>query len=555
MRSTISVWISAAVLLFSLSAQGQELQRTDVDLPISKTAKKKGMYVATTLDAEDNITTYISYDLKKKQLGFDAIRVSPSGELIGVESEVYEGGEINSKYNITIPSTSTISYPNGDQNALRLVTASGVLGSMKIEKGYWEPSYATSVEYGEYYTSYTSVFRGFKFKEDETFKSGNKINIIATHVRPEENIAWNYMIVQGAFKIGTVGFLSTNGSIAYVGKDVQLYKEGKYSSNVLSTGKFDGPSREFTNQNQVVLDYNFSKAVDGWANNGDRSVLLAPLNAPTSSKELNQYQAKGTPYLTFITFDLNGDVDQNITFEGKSVRGNFGIFGMDDANYMIGSVNGDHDGYYRADVGKPSHLEIVRFANNEITHQTVYSYDELESNVITPGGKKAKLKFKDIKFFSYIKAPNGDILAFAADRKSYIIFQLSASTGELQALYLLEKGDMEETYDVGLQSVEVDGKMYLLFRQQNGAIAQGLSKGVSRGAGYMKNINFSRVDDMMTFGKLYLFDPSAKQLSEEIDFMDEVILGEEPMFVGDDNKLILPLRDFKRRYSMAVISF
>ena len=44
------------VLFFCISSFGQELQRTDVDLPISKTAKKKGMYVATTLDAENNIT-------------------------------------------------------------------------------------------------------------------------------------------------------------------------------------------------------------------------------------------------------------------------------------------------------------------------------------------------------------------------------------------------------------------------------------------------------------------------------------------------------------------
>ena len=555
MTSTISLWISSTMLIIGTSSFGQELQRTDIDLPISKTAKKKGMYVATTLDAEDNITTYISYDLKKKQLGYDAIRFSKSGELVSTDNVVYEGGDIDAKDNISIPSSSTISYPNGDQNALRLVTASGVLGSMKIEKGYWEPSYATSVEYGAYYTTYTSVFRGFKFKEDETFKSGNKINIISSHVRPEENIALNYMIVQGAFKIGTVGFLSTNGSIAYVGKDVQLYKEGKYSSNVLSTGRFDGSTKEFNNQKQVVLDYNFSKAVDGYAANGDRAVLLAPLNAPTSSSELNKYQAKGTPYLTYITFDLDGDVDQNITFQGKSVRGNFGVFGMDDANYMIGSVNADHNKYYRFDVGKPTHLEIVRFADNALTHQNVYSYEEIGDKLIAPGGGKVKMKFKDIKFFSSLKAPNGDLLIFAAGPKQYMMFQITPSNGELVALYYLEKGDMEETFDVGLQSVEVDDKMYLLFRQQNGGIAQGLSKSVSRGAGYMKNVNFSRVDDMMTFGKLYLFDPEAKQISEEIDFMDKVILGEEPMFLGSDNKLILPLRDFKRRYSMAVIDF
>lgn len=555
MRRTLAVWISGALVFLCFSTKAQELQRTNVDLPISKTAKKKGMYVATSLDSENNINTFISYDLKKKQLGFDAISVSPAGDLLGVESVVYEGGDVDSKYNVTIPSSSTVSYPNGDKNALRLVTASGILGSMKIEKGHFEPVYATSVEYGEYYTSYTSVFRGFKFQEDETFKSGTKINIISTHVAPEQSIERNYTIVNGVFKIGTVGFISTNGSVAFAGKDVQLYKEGKYSSNVLSTGRFDGPTQEFTNEKQLVLDYNFSLAVEGFAANGDRAILLAPLNAPTTSAELNQYQAKGTPYLTFVSFDLNGDVDQNVTYQGKSVRGNFGVFGFDDANFVISSVDGDHDGYYRADVGKPSHLEIVRISNNKLTHQNTYSYEEIEGKVVTPGGKKAKFKFKDINFYEYLKAPNGDLLAIASGPKEYLVFQIDAATGSLKSVYFMEKGEVEETYDIGVQSVAAGDELYILFRQQNGAIAQGLKKNISRGAGYMKNVNFSMVDDMMSFGKLVVINTAKQTCSDELDFIDEVILGEEPMFLGSDNKLILPVRDFKRRYSMAVISF
>ncbi len=555
MKSKFSVLISGVLVFCVLHSSGQKLNRTDVDLPISKTAKKKGMYVATSLDADNNVTTYISYDLKKKQLGFDVLKVSPAGEFLGIDSEIYEGGDIDSKYNITIPSSTTISYPNGDKNALRLVTASGVLGSMKIEKGTFEPQYATSTNYGPYVTTYASVFKGFKFKEDETFKSGSKVNIISTHVKPKENITINHNIIVGVFKVGTEGFLSTNGSIAYVGKDVQLYKEGKYSSNVLSTGRFDGPSKEFTNQKQVVFDYNFTKAVDGYATNGDRAVLLAPLNAPTSSSEMNKYQAKGVPYLSYVTFDLNGDVDQNITFQGKSVRGNFGVFGFDNTNFMISSVNGDHDKYYRFDVGKPTHLEIVRFEDNKLTHQNVYSYDDINPNAISPGGKKAKVKFKDIKFISYLKAPNGDVLAIAAGPKQYVVFQINATTGSLEAMYYIEKGEMEDTYDIAVQSVEAGEVMYILFRQQNGGISQGVKKRVSRGAGYMKNVNFSRVDDIMSFGKLVALNAREKTCSEEVDFIDEVILGDDPMFLGAGNKLLIPTRDFKRKYSISIVEF
>ena len=46
------------------------------------------MYVNTTLTDDNNIRTFVSYDLKKGSLGFDVITISPSNELVDNKSEV-----------------------------------------------------------------------------------------------------------------------------------------------------------------------------------------------------------------------------------------------------------------------------------------------------------------------------------------------------------------------------------------------------------------------------------------------------------------------------------
>ena len=54
------------IFLMANVMQAQKLNVKDIEMPISKEAKKKGMYVNTTLTDEGNIRTFISYDLKKR---------------------------------------------------------------------------------------------------------------------------------------------------------------------------------------------------------------------------------------------------------------------------------------------------------------------------------------------------------------------------------------------------------------------------------------------------------------------------------------------------------
>jgi len=49
------------------------------------------------------------------------------------------------RYGITIPAPGTVSNPAKGLKVLRLVTANGVLGKLKVEEGFFEPKYKTDV--------------------------------------------------------------------------------------------------------------------------------------------------------------------------------------------------------------------------------------------------------------------------------------------------------------------------------------------------------------------------------------------------------------------------
>jgi hypothetical protein len=123
--------------------------------------------------------------------------------------------------------------------------------------------------------------------------------------------------------------------------------------------------------------------------------------------------------------------------------------------------------------------------------------------------------------------------------------------GNLMSVYAMER--LPGTH-FGVQVLPSGDDIYVLYRTQNGTISQGIKKSISNGYGYMKNVNFSRIDELMTFGRVFKINPATKTCSEPVDIMGDVILGQDPMFSGSNGELILPVRDTKRNYKMVVIN-
>ena len=69
----------------------------------------------------------------------------------------------------------------------------------------------------------------------------------------------------------------------------------------------------------------------------------------------------------------------------------------------------------------------------------------------------------------------------------------------------------------------------------------------------MKNVTFSRVDELQTFGRVHKINLADKSISAPVDFLPDVILGGDPMYKGSSGELILPVRDAKRNYRMVSI--
>lgn len=541
----------AVVLLMGVTVVcSQELKVEEVEFPISKTAKKKGMYVSTGLSNAGAINTYIAYDLKKDVLGFDVISVDKSGKLVGNASEI-ASPDVQKKYGISIPDPGMVENPAQGKRVLRLVTANGALGKLKVEQGYFEPKYAVESETGANVITYTRVLRGFKFVEEKSIDSDTRLNVYAAFSTPENNIERTYTIIEGLLP-NTVAYLPETGEVSFLGKNAQFDKNSPNAQNVIMTGKFDGPTKSFKNMQEHVLEYNCHEVTTGYSSDGNRAVLISTVNAPSTISAHKKWQAQGVPYMTYMNFDAEGNVKQNVTFKSKSVRGNFGVYGHGNAEYILGSINSGHDGYHRADVGKVTDFQIVKLANGAIEKQEVVSLEQIENMAIVPGGKKAKIKYKDISFVAYESLPNGDFLAFAESPTDNLIFQVG-SDAQLKAVYQTERVPGKELFRFGVQTLESGDELFVLYREQSPVIALGVTRSVSRGAGYAKNINFSRVDELMTYGSVYRINPSAKSISTPADFTDDVILGDAPMYLSDAGALMLPTRDSKGNYKMALV--
>jgi hypothetical protein len=539
-----------AVLWVSLCA-AQKLKMTETEIPLSKDAKKKGMYVTTRLK-DGQLQTFVTYDLKKGELGFDAITMDMTGKVVSSSVEP-ANATTTKKYDVFLPEPNTVENPAKGKSAIRLVSASGALGAMKIEKGTFEPVYATEVDFGGSVTTYTKILRGYKFVEGKSVNSDTKINIMASHVDPKKAIEKDYTIVENAFKIGTVGFFMENTDISFIGKDARFDKTSPYAQNVLASGKYLGKTQAFADLNQIVLDYNVNFVTSGWDGKGNRSVLVSTLNAPTSIAEHKKWQAEGVPYMTYITFDLDGKVKENVTFKSKSVRGNFGVYGIDDASFVFGSINSEHNGYYRSDIGKATDFQVVKIVNGEVVKQNAVSYESLADKILAPGGDKAKLKFKDITFTAYEPMGDGGFLAFANAGTEDFIFQISTDA-EVQAVYVIGRVPGKEFFELGPQVAKSGSNIFIFFREQSVAITQGVSKTFSRSSSsYMKNVSFNRVDELMTYGRVVKINPAAKTCSEPVDFSEDVVLGESPMFINDAGALLMPARDSKRNLKLVVI--
>jgi len=402
---------------------------------------------------------------------------------------------------------------------------------------------------------YTPVLRGFRFTSSSSVDSDMRLNIFAAHTDPGADIQKNYNILEGLVP-NTIGYYDMGSAVSFLGKDARFDKNSPNAQNVLISGRFDGKSKSFVDTKEHVLEYNLTKAADGFDGKGNRAVLVSTLNAPTTIAAHKKWNAGGKQLMTYLSFDSKGNVLENVTFESASVKGNFGIYGAKDATYILGSINGNHDGYYMSVVGKPTLFQITKIQNNQVTAQTKMTIDELQALAVTSGGKKGKLDYGDLAYWKYEETGTGDHLIYTQHPGGMVVFQFGTDA-RINGVYSIGRVDGKELFQSGISTLNSGKGIWLLLTEQSGAIALGLKMSMGRYSGsYQRDVNFSRVDEVMNFGKIVKLDPVGHTLSEFIDINEEVILGADPMFLGAKGELMLPIRDMrgKKNYSVVVIN-
>ena len=547
MKPLFNQALIATLVLASSTLVAQKLTVKETEITLSKEASKAGMYVNTTSTDDGNVQTFISYDLKKKGgLGFDVISYDLAKNSVSVSSDV-ANGDSESKYGITIPKSSEPTNPAQGVSVVRQTGSAGVLGKLKVEQGYFKPKYAYDKEeydFGSFtYTTYTPVLKGYKFETTSSEVSSMKLNIFTTNCPKEDNLEKSYLILEGLVDL-TAGYFNQSADIAFIGKNAQWDADSPNGSNVVTTGMFNGKTGKFTNVKEHALTYNQRPVVTGVDGKGNASVLVSTLNAPSSVAAWKKFQAKGKNYMTYMTIDQKSNVIDNVTFTSHSVRGNFGIFGFDDEHFVLGSVNGKHEGYCRDDVGSATDFQIVKIQGGKVAAQEVYSMDQLAGMVTTPGGKKGKLKLPDVKISKCESLPNGDLLAVAVGPKEYYAFQFDHDA-KMKKVYVIPRvpGGKFDLQFIPANNDEV----FLVFKSP---IARGMKKTMD-GYGLIKtDVDLSRIDAAMAFARIVKLNFNSKSCSEFADVQPDVIMGEDTVFKGKNEDIVFLTRSTKGKYKM-----
>lgn len=549
MKTKIITLISISVFCFNL--WGQELKMNSIDLPISKNAKKSGMYVETVVKDNNSYSMFISYDLKK-QLGFDVITFDKKGNVLS-NSEEIASAETGSKYGINIPSPGKIEVPGAGQQVLAVVGSVGVIGKFKVKKGSFEPKYATSVDYGNYITTYTPILRGFKFVEKEEVKTDFTAGMFVINPKDGE-IERDYNLIEGMVN-NVVGYIPATSSTAFLGaiiEKVNLRNPTEFAGNRLIHGVFDGKTMSFTKENITVFPHAVTIPISRVTTpEGNKAVLVSALKVITNYAPQKKWIASNPKLMSFLSIDKEGNLADNITWESKSVRGNFTLTANNDATYVLGLINSSHDGFYRFDIGKVTDLQITKIKSGKMEFNKTFSTDEMESKL---AGGKGKLNLNSTIWCSGLRdLPNGDILALFASPSNYFMVQFSPSGG-LKASYTVNRVDGKDLFHKD-NLVHVSGNnVYIVFREQSSAIAQGVTKSFSRNSSsYMKDLNFSRIDELMTYANIVKINPTEMVITKAVEINDFVLLGDYPIFDGADGSILLTGRKLKGDYKVFTV--
>lgn len=535
----------------ALNLAGQDLKLTVVDLPISKVAKKKGLYVETVVKDVNSYSTFISYDVKK-QLGFDVITFDKNGNVLNHKEEIVSE-QTGAKYGIKIPSPGKIEVPGAGQQVLAVVGSVGVLGKFKVKRGSFEPKYATSVDYGGNITTYTPILRGFKFVEKDEVKTDFRAGMFAINPKDGE-IERNYTLIEGMVN-NVIGYIPATSSTAFLGavvEKVSIKDPTEFAGNRLLHGVFDGKTMSFTKETITVFPHAVTIPISRVTTpEGNKAVLVSALKVVTTYAPQRKWIASNPKLMSVISIDKEGNLVDSITWESTSVRGNFTLTANKDATYVLGLINSGHDGFYRFDIGKVTDLQITKIKSGKLEFNKTFSLDEMASGLV---GGKGKLKLNSTIWCSGMSdLPNGDILALFASPSDYFMVQFTPS-GELKASYTVNRVDGKELFHKD-NLVHVSGdNVYVVFREQSAAIAQGVSKSFGRNSTtYIKDLSFSRIDELMTYANIVKINPKELTITKPVEITDFVLLGNYPILEGVDGAILLTGRKLRGEYKVFAV--
>jgi hypothetical protein len=575
MKKLLSIIVLFAVVI-SVNAQKVE----EIEIPMSKKARKFGQYGGSFFTADKNaIWTFYTYRESKNQPRvYDEITTTLDGKTSEPKTNDLTLENLV-QYNLSIDETISeeAEFENFNQpmvwfKRMDLSTNAVAFG------GYFVP-----VDDGLGFMGYN-----FEKSSDKTLLMGKEdVSLNMDFVLAEGPIVEKYsskvLNRKGLFNVtqlATFGFAPKGGKVLIGGIMNGRVKIGMNASpdwirNRYMTGIYNTENMSWESQQFFEFDYTLSN-LRSIKKSDEAAVLLRKDSKGTIKNNRVRFNDCVYKGLMVLIFDSKGNLKSQVDLPYEDLDLQESAVGEYVPNVYLNEVDGDYVATTVAFDGKDfKSLTLYRISDGKLIQTNSLKPSDFE-NASKPSGEKIKslfpkntlIEIREIisldgetmflgsinKDYEFIITTNGNdqtasvVVSQALDKIKSINIPLGKRTWTGLNSWSKEKStdDADALQDVPA-IVQKDGDYtYILYRKNQDWMTPGSR--ISRSYSGYNSITTTTitVDELFTFGKLLVINNKTGEVTSPISFDDKILVGENPFLIGNNGRVFFHGWDGKK---------
>ncbi len=467
MKISIKFFVLVFCIHFLNQAQAQELKINQIEETELSKSSKSGRYAGTFTNGNNFKVLYLT-STKKEGIQIDQYDFDTSLKFSAMEGVFVNDSDASKEFVWYIPKEKINTIVPDNKEFIKATSAFG--GGMKMYLGYYKKSY------------YLNIYTGMTFVEEKKLKpkTGDIWRILPSGFKTltqVEAISTDAGFAREQEKYGNPLIAPADTPILAAGVITEKIKtKGPWKShgNRIAVLAIDGANFDATKYNIYPLPYSAMVMGAGLGQSDNLCSLFAPLNAPSTVKELQHFRWKEQKdQFTLMRFSDNYELVDSITYTSDLLWGSFHILNGNGSTVIIGLGKASYDGWARNANGimlkKVEDIQISQFIDGELIFSKTYTKDLLESKIVVPEGEKVKSVFGQPHkeyFKEIIPLANGDSFVLAQSGFGTYALQISPS-GELTAYYRIPRVNNKGKSGLYNYQINIKGnEIYLVLNEQ-----------------------------------------------------------------------------------------